>query len=62
LYIYNRWGELVWESKDAAGRWGGTFGEAGVKAPAGVYVWKIEYKPTNTDEKNIVSGHINLLR
>ena len=62
LYIYNRWGELIWESKDAEGRWDGTYGIGGLKVPAGVYLWKIEYKPTNTDEKNIISGHINLLR
>jgi gliding motility-associated-like protein len=62
LYIYNRWGELIWESKDAEGRWDGTYGINGTKAVAGVYLWKIEYKPTYTDEKNVISGHINLLR
>jgi gliding motility-associated-like protein len=62
LYIYNRWGELIWESHDAKERWDGSYGKKGTKVPSGLYSYKIRFKPTTTDEKVTVSGHINLMR
>jgi gliding motility-associated-like protein len=62
LFIYNRWGELIWESHDSKERWDGSFGVKGTKVPSGIYSYKIRFKPTNTDEKVTVSGHINLMR
>jgi gliding motility-associated-like protein len=62
LFIYNRWGELIWESHDAKERWDGSYGKKGTKVPSGIYSYKIRFKPTNTDEKVTVSGHINLMR
>lgn len=62
LYVFNRWGELVWESHDAKARWDGTYGKNGMKAPTGLYLYKISYKPLDTDEKVVVTGHINLMR
>lgn len=62
LLIFNRWGEIIWESHDAEGRWDGSYGNSGVDCPDGVYVWKIAYKPKETDKKNIVTGHLTLIR
>jgi len=62
LYVFNRWGEVIWESHDASKRWDGTYGSKGTKCPDGVYTWKIGYKPKETDEKVVVTGHINLIR
>jgi len=62
LYIFNRWGELIWESHDAAEKWDGSYGLNGIDCQEGVYTWKINYKPTETDEKKIVTGSLNLIR
>jgi len=62
LYVYNRWGELIWESHDADARWDGSYGVQGTDCQEGVYTWKINYKPTQTDEKRIEVGHVNLIR
>ena len=62
LYVYDRWGELVWESHNAENQWDGTYGLSGKKAAQGVYIWRINYKPKETDDKVTISGHINLLR
>jgi gliding motility-associated-like protein len=62
LYVYNRWGEIIWESHDAKERWDGSFGKKGLKVPSGIYSYKIRFKPTTTDEKVTVSGSINLMR
>ena len=62
MTIYNRWGETVWVSKDAAQGWDGTYGLNGRKVQDGVYVWKITYKSKETDKKRTVTGNVNLLR
>ncbi|MEY4571060.1 MAG: putative adhesin [Bacteroidota bacterium] len=62
LFIYNRWGELIWESHDADARWDGSYGGLGTDCQEGIYTWKINYKPIETDEKRVVVGHVNLIR
>ncbi len=68
LLIYDRWGELIWESHDASVGWDGTYqgalqiGALGMSCQEGVYTWKINYKPKETDEKKVVVGHLTLLR
>jgi gliding motility-associated-like protein len=61
LYLYNRWGELIWESHDVNAGWDGTYFN-GRKCPDGVYTWKIRFKTLNSDDKRTAVGHLNLLR
>ena len=60
LLIYNRWGEIIWESNDVSVGWDGTY--VGQMAPAGVYTWIIRTKGLLDDDKYTYNGHINLLR
>lgn len=62
LKIYNRWGEIVWESNDSKGEWDGTYGSDGRKVQSGIYTWIIKYANKETDEKKVVSGFVNVLR
>lgn len=63
LMIYNRWGELVFESYDASIGWNGTYGESSDKIVRdGTYIWKIEFKTVNTDERRTHVGHVNVLK
>ena len=62
LYIFNRWGELIWESHDAAARWDGTYGENNSYCQDGTYTWRINFKPKETDERIQLNGHLTLLR
>ena len=62
VYIFDRWGELIWENHDYRIGWDGTNNIEGRKAPDGVYIWRIEYKPVENDKKNVVMGHVTLLR
>jgi gliding motility-associated-like protein len=59
MLIFNRWGELVFESHDFNGQWDGTYN--GQPCPDGTYVWKIIYTDIEGDKDEIV-GHVNLLR
>ena len=61
LEIYNRWGEIIWETKDASDGWDGTYGIDGLKVPMGIYNWVIHYESKLNDDRKEVSGHINVL-
>ena len=61
LYIYNRWGQLIWESHDVKVGWDGTFYD-GNKIADGTYIWKIKFKVLSNDEKRTALGHVNVLR
>lgn len=58
--IYNRWGELVFESHDSTIGWDGTYHD--YYAPNGIYTWTIVGKSKTTDLKISQTGHVNLMR
>lgn len=60
MLIYNRWGELIFESKDLSFGWDGTY--KGQVAPAGTYIWRIQAKDLFNDSKYIYNGHVNLIK
>jgi gliding motility-associated-like protein len=60
VVIYNRWGEVIWESHDANESWDGTYG--GYKVPQGTYSWKISYKEKDSDGRKYHTGFINILK
>ena len=60
MLIFNRWGEIVFETNDASIGWDGT--HTGSIAPDGVYTWKIVVKTSENDERKEFVGHVNLIR
>lgn len=60
VWIYNRWGQLVWESHDPSVGWDGTFGNSYV--PDGMYSWKMEFVNEVTNQIFLRSGFINVFR
>ena len=60
LLIFNRWGEIIWESNDPLGTWDGTFN--GSIIPQGTYSWVIRAKDLLNDGKYEFNGYINILR
>jgi gliding motility-associated-like protein len=64
LLIFNRWGQIIFESHDHRIGWDGSYGtNSDIKTcQEGVYTWRIEFKIRNNDERKIISGHVNLLR
>lgn len=61
MLIFNRWGEVIWESYNADATWDGTYGNGEV-VKDGTYIWKIEFKTMQNDEKITRTGHLNILR
>ncbi len=59
--IYNRWGQLIYESNDATLKgWDGTF--KGIPQETGVYVYVFECIATVTGADNKMKGNVSLLR
>jgi gliding motility-associated-like protein len=62
MYIFNRWGELIFESHDANIGWDGSYSNLARTVQTGVYSYKIIYKNPRIDERKIVAGHVTLIR
>lgn len=61
MTIFNRWGEIVFESYDAKKGWDGTYGSRGL-AEDGVYIWQIEYKEIDSEDIHKQRGHVTILK
>jgi len=60
MVIYNRWGEMLFESYNALSGWDGTYGDQ--VAEDGVYVWDIEFGELSSDKKQKMQGHVTLIK
>ncbi|MGB1453764.1 MAG: gliding motility-associated C-terminal domain-containing protein, partial [Crocinitomicaceae bacterium] len=62
LMIFDRWGEVIFESRDASIGWDGTYSGDARNVQDGVYTYKIVYKVKKTDERRLIVGHVTLIR
>jgi gliding motility-associated-like protein len=61
LSIFNRWGELIWESYNSETGWDGLYGKD-FKAQEGIYTWEITFVTKTKEDKQKITGTLNLLR
>jgi gliding motility-associated-like protein len=67
FYIFNRWGELIWESYDPNVGWDGTYGvNLNTKVQDGTYTWKLIVKSKDDTidggKKQLYHGHVNVIK
>ena len=60
LYIFDRWGNVVYESQHANVGWDGKQNNEYVKT--GVYVWKIILRAKATQFEKEYVGHVTVLK
>jgi gliding motility-associated-like protein len=60
LIIFNRWGEIIWESRDPNVAWDGTYN--GKLVQDGTYAWVARVGVPYNDDKLEFSGSINVIR
>lgn len=60
LIIFNRWGEIIWESNDPKALWDGSYN--GSLVTEGTYNWIIQAKDMVNDGKYNFNGYINVFR
>jgi len=60
LKIFDRWGEVIFESNNAYEGWDGTYNNQMV--PMGIYTWRMTVKSIKDDSKKIIIGSVNVLK
>jgi gliding motility-associated-like protein len=60
LTIFNRWGQILFESYNAEEGWDGTYADQLVED--GTYVWDIQFGELKSDKKHQEQGHITVLK
>ncbi|MBL7953976.1 MAG: gliding motility-associated C-terminal domain-containing protein, partial [Flavobacteriales bacterium] len=61
FYIFDRWGQPLFETSDPEQGWNGLFAD-GTEVPIGVYVWKLVAKDRITTNRIERVGHVTLVR
>jgi gliding motility-associated-like protein len=62
MFIFDRWGEIIFETHDTTVGWRASYGAANVDiVQDGTYIWRIEFKTTNA-KRIMKTGHVNVLR
>ncbi len=62
LMIFDRWGELVFETTDPMKGWNGKYNSGGEVLPQSVYVWHLVERKADTSDKKDWYGTITLLK
>ena len=60
LLVFNRWGQIVWESHNPQSKWDGTYNNS--KCQDGIYFWTVTYGVEDTDERKQIQGHLTIIR
>ncbi len=61
MVIFNRWGEIIFESFDASKGWDGTYNGSEIQT-SGVFVWQIEFGEKGSDQNHLYRGHVTLVK
>ncbi len=63
LLIFNRWGEIIFESNNPEIGWDGSYQKSqdGL-VQDGIYTWSIEFRVLINDERKSINGHVTILR
>lgn len=60
LVVFNRWGQVVFETHDKADGWDGTM--HGKLLDTGIYTWYCNFKKMSSPENTIIKGTVLLMR
>lgn len=58
--VFNRYGQIIFETTDWTRKWDGTL--KGIQQPSGTYVWTLDYTDTNTQKRIFQKGTSVLIR
>jgi gliding motility-associated-like protein len=58
VLIFNRWGQVIWESNDVSVGWDGTYLNQKVKSD--IYTWKLSAKDKKRSEVVNLNGFVNV--
>jgi gliding motility-associated-like protein len=61
MRIFNRWGEMIFQSKDIYTGWNGARMNIGTLVPEDVYVWKVNFKDFKGRPREYI-GHVTIIK
>ena len=61
LFVFDRWGEIIWQTTNQYDKWDGTVKSKNKIAPTGEYTWKVHYLD-NDDLEHSKAGSFMLIR
>ena len=59
--VYNRWGRMVYMSREHLPHWGGIYQDTGAPCPSGTYYWIVDYRDIYGEQKKM-NGYVQLVR
>jgi gliding motility-associated-like protein len=62
LTVMDRWGEIVFETRDPNKKWNGGMNNSDYFAEPGVYIWIVETKEIGSLEEITQTGQVTLVR
>jgi len=62
MKIYNRWGEVVFETNNLEVGWDGSYGLEGRDVQPGIYTYHIHIKMPDVDKVMVFTGHVSVVR
>ena len=62
MYIFNRWGDLIFETHDMEVGWDGRFAGQDFKVQDGVFTWKIQAGLKGSADSKLFVGHVSILK
>ncbi|MDG1477916.1 MAG: gliding motility-associated C-terminal domain-containing protein, partial [Vicingaceae bacterium] len=60
MSIFNKWGELIFQTTNPDIGWDGT--HKGSPVPDGVYIWKIDAKEAHSPVLHQKNGHVTIMK
>lgn len=60
MFIFNRWGQVIWESHDPNVGWDGTY--KGRILTNDTYIWKATVKSPHSDDRKVFNGSVAILK
>jgi gliding motility-associated-like protein len=61
MYIFNRWGSLIYQTVDITKPWDGKHGDSSKNVIEDVYIWKVKTKDI-FEEFHWYTGHVNMIK
>ncbi len=62
IQIFNRWGDIVFHSRDLEQVWDGSHQQRDHFVPDGTYTYRIETRSRTTQDEKEIVGHVNVIR
>lgn len=62
MFIYDRWGKLLWQTGNFSKKWDGTNMFSGEQVPVGTYAYMIKFREFADLDRHVYTGIVNVIR